>query len=438
MTQGFTRSSGCRCGLVATALLLAAGGRIAPGADASGSPKKAKPKFELKDGDRVVFLGNTLIEREQQYGYWETMLTARYPDRKIIFRNLGWDGDTVWAESRGLFDPPEKGYARLLAHVGRIKPTVLFLGYGNNEAFAGKPGLPRFVKQYNKLLDDLTRVSAKGVRFVLLSPIEHEKHNALPVDPRPYNQTLARYAAEIQRIANNRKMSFIDLIESMKESNKALLDGRPYSVNYTDNGLHLNSSGYSLLSTTIEITLFGSFGSANRKSRRVKTPKGVRIERYQAILSKAEDTESGIRFQCKLNQLPKPGFMYSLFANGLPKGAYWIRVDKKKVVDSGFPSGHREFERGVRFAVWPDAKQFESLRQTIIAKNRLYFHSWRPQNVTYLFLFRKHEQGQNAKEMKEFQRLVAAKEKEIDRLKKPVTRTYELIRVKAKKAKGGK
>ena len=40
--------------------------------------------------------------------------------------------------------------------------------------------------------------------------------------------------------------------------------------------------------------------------------------------------------------------------------------------------------------------------------------------------------------MKEYQRLVAAKEKEIDRLKKPVTRTYELVRVKPKKAKGGK
>ena len=25
-----------------------------------------KPKFELRDGDRVVFLGDTLIEREQQ------------------------------------------------------------------------------------------------------------------------------------------------------------------------------------------------------------------------------------------------------------------------------------------------------------------------------------------------------------------------------------
>ena len=75
----------------------------------------------------------------------------------------------------------------------------------------------------------------------------------------------------------------------------------------------------------------------------------------------------------------------------------------------------------------------EELRYVIKEKNLLYFYSWRPQNVTYLFLFRKHEQGQNAKEIGELRKLVAEKEKEIARLKKPVTHTYELIRVKEKK-----
>ncbi|MCH7689354.1 MAG: hypothetical protein IH899_22210 [Planctomycetes bacterium] len=78
----------------------------------------------------------------------------------------------------------------------------------------------------------------------------------------------------------------------------------------------------------------------------------------------------------------------------------------------------------------PEFNQEEKLRRAIVEKNLLYFYSWRPQNVTYLFLFRKHEQGQNAKEVEEFRKLVAEKEKEIARLKKPVTHTYELIRVK--------
>src|SRR5437762_13380240 len=72
--------------------------------------------FELKDGDKVVWLGSTLIEREQRYGYWETALTARWPDRNITFRNLGWSGDNVHGEARLAFDitNPALGLKRMI------------------------------------------------------------------------------------------------------------------------------------------------------------------------------------------------------------------------------------------------------------------------------------------------------------------------------------
>jgi hypothetical protein len=69
-----------------------------------------------------------------------------------------------------------------------------------------------------------------------------------------------------------------------------------------------------------------------------------------------------------------------------------------------------------------------ALRQAINAKNELYFHRWRPQNETYLFGFRKHEQGNNAREIPLFDPLVAAKEAEIARLKVPIAHTYEIRR----------
>ena len=62
-------------------------------------------------------------------------------------------------------------------------------------------------------------------------------------------------------------------------------------------------------------------------------------------------------------------------------------------------------------------KAVEELRGAIIRKNRLFFHRWRPANETYLFLFRKHEQGQNAKEIPMFAPLIAADEERIDLLK---------------------
>ena len=61
-------------------------------------------------------------------------------------------------------------------------------------------------------------------------------------------------------------------------------------------------------------------------------------------------------------------------------------------------------------------RYLEPLRQAIIAKNELFFHRWRPQNETYLFGFRKHEQGKNASEIAEFDPLVDQAEEEIEKI----------------------
>jgi hypothetical protein len=75
----------------------------------------------------------------------------------------------------------------------------------------------------------------------------------------------------------------------------------------------------------------------------------------------------------------------------------------------------------------------DSLRKAIIEKNKLYFYRWRPQNETYLFGFRKHEQGKNAKEIAEFDPLIAKAEEEIDRLKKVKTPREQIVPVEKKK-----
>jgi hypothetical protein len=72
------------------------------------------------------------------------------------------------------------------------------------------------------------------------------------------------------------------------------------------------------------------------------------------------------------------------------------------------------------------------LRQAIIEKNKLYFYRWRPQNETYLFGFRKQEQGKNAKEIAEFDPLIAKAEQEIDRLKKVMTPKEKISPVEKK------
>jgi hypothetical protein len=63
--------------------------------------------FELREGDRVVFLGDTLMEREKDFGYIELMITLRFPERHVTFRNQGWSTDTPVGISRVSFDWPK-------------------------------------------------------------------------------------------------------------------------------------------------------------------------------------------------------------------------------------------------------------------------------------------------------------------------------------------
>lgn len=59
----------------------------------------------------------------------------------------------------------------------------------------------------------------------------------------------------------------------------------------------------------------------------------------------------------------------------------------------------------------------EPLRQLILLKNQLYFYKYRPANDTYLYLFRKHEQGNNAAEIPKFEPLIAELDAKINELK---------------------
>ncbi|MDP1562917.1 MAG: SGNH/GDSL hydrolase family protein [Pirellulaceae bacterium] len=66
-------------------------------------------------------------------------------------------------------------------------------------------------------------------------------------------------------------------------------------------------------------------------------------------------------------------------------------------------------------AQWMQLSNSGDLLAKIRKKNEWYFHRYRPQNETYLFLFRKHEQGNNAVEIPKFDELVQNAEQEIRR-----------------------
>src|SRR5665213_2941783 len=123
----------------------------------SASAAWAGEKFELKQGDRVALVGDTLIERAQESGWLEAEMAADFPDRHFMVRNLGWSADTPAGISRASFDfaDAKKAFDLLTGEIAQVKPTVVALGYGMASSFAGQTGLEQFKTDFNRLLDTI-------------------------------------------------------------------------------------------------------------------------------------------------------------------------------------------------------------------------------------------------------------------------------------------
>ncbi len=392
--------------LLAGLLLLAASTAVA----------KPPPPWEFQDGDRVVLVGDTFIEREQRYGYLETVLTIASPDKDLTFRNLGWSGDTVRGLSRAGFDPPEAGFRELVKQVTDAKPTVLVVGYGMADSFDGESGLSRFVEGYNAFLN---AVASTKARLVLLSPLPHEALPAPLPDPAAHNRDLELYADAVRKIAEERDAAFIDLFREVAKAREARRSQDPSAEPDTDNGIHPTALGYWRIAD-----LLGP-GHQRVPVKDEKSSPGADPAMQLMIRGGPPtrfETESPLRAPAR--PVGGTAISHTLQALDLPAGRYTLQVDGRPVLTKSA----EEWSQGQALPPSPEHEQVERLRQAIIAKNLLFFYRWRPQNITYLFGFRKHEQGQNAVEIPQFDPLVDAKEKEIAELRKPVPHTYELVR----------
>ncbi|MEX2395614.1 MAG: SGNH/GDSL hydrolase family protein [Balneolales bacterium] len=388
--------------------------------DENTAPQKSyQPHFELKDGDRVVFLGNSLMEKDLKHGYLEVALTSRWPNQDITFRNLGWSGDTVFGDARSYFTNPPSAYGHLVNQLNEAQPTVVFIAYGANEASEGEAGIPGFSKGLNQLLTVIEDLEAKAI---LLSPVPHFTKNDSDVkQSQLQNENLKRYSEAISETALERDVRFINLFHSLIEI------GKKFDI--TTNGIHLNETGYYFLSSIIETGL----GLPSREwSAQVDVSDFTTWAKGATISDVKKDKDTGnIQFSIDDHYLPYPLPAHEQITQnreikmtGLNKGSYSLTVDGEYFITAT----SSEWSEGVKISNEPSYNQANHLRDLIVKKNELYFHKYRPQNRTYLLGFRSHEQGHNAVELNQFDSLIQKAEDQIANYRMPNTNNYKLIR----------
>ncbi len=256
-----------RCCLVSATLVLL----FSP----ASCTKKPQAKMPLAKGDHIVLLGNNLSARMINYGHFETELHLRFPENKLVVRNMGDGGDTPgfrphsarmdpWAfegaasfqtelaknsGSEGVFDTPDQWLKRLSADI-----IIAFFGY--NESFEGPEGIENFKKELTAFVTHTKAQKYNDTtppKLVLVSPIAYEDLSAthdLP-DGIKENENLALYTKAISEVSVQNRVVFIDAFEASKEwydQNEPL----------TIDGFQLNSVGYQKLASFLTDQLFGN------------------------------------------------------------------------------------------------------------------------------------------------------------------------------------
>ena len=72
-------------------------------------------ELQLSEEDSIVIIGNTFAERMHLFGYFETLLHAKYPEHQLRVRNMGWSADELTLR------PRPKGFGDLHKIPGRAR-----------------------------------------------------------------------------------------------------------------------------------------------------------------------------------------------------------------------------------------------------------------------------------------------------------------------------
>ncbi len=337
------------------------------------SPARAAEPF-FKKGDVIALVGGEDMVVASEYGYLELLLTRALPDYHLRFRNLAWEGDTVFEQRRDLNFPTWE------EQLDKIGATVVICQFGQMESLMslgreGSPSLPsngersasvpypagsaaatdaqaralaEFIAAYEKLIE---RFSGGGKRRIAI------------LEPTPLGEQLMpdRYAQAAKRVAPDHVQRVLPMVMSSMHG--------PIFWTFRD-GIHLDEAAHQRIASYLAPVLAREAAQTNERD----------LKAYWEALS-------------------------------------WIRQPGKNQPiqtsrdDIGRPPIHPEVE---------------FLRQLIIAKNRLWFDYWRPQNWAFLAGDRTAQPSSRdhldpskrwfPPEREAFLPLIEAKEKEIDAL----------------------
>lgn len=159
----------------------------------------------LRQGDRMVFLGDSITQQRIYTRYVMNYFALRHPELGVTFRNAGVGGDTAIG-----------GIKRLNTDVLNAKPNVVSICFGMNDAGYAAFDEARYEAYLAAMTVLLYDLRQQGVKVVLLTPgpVDPDK-GASWLDWRMYNDVLRRYADGVKELAKRKGVPVYDIYSLM-------------------------------------------------------------------------------------------------------------------------------------------------------------------------------------------------------------------------------
>lgn len=260
---------------------------------------------DIRAGDRVAIIGDSITEQKMYSVDMETYLVACKPAEGVTAVNLGWGGETA------------PGFvSRMDNELWPFRPTVATTCYGMNDGGYNALSDDR-AKSYRDAMGQIAdALKMHEVRFAALGspgPVDTRTYNKRP-GQEVYNKTLTQLAGIASEVAAGRALAYAPMNETVNTAMRAAKDdlGQDYVVLGGD-GIHPGANGHLGMAYVMlkalgvpgdigTITLDGG-GATGSDGHKVISAKDGVIEvtstKYPYVLAKGKDEKdqaSTLRF----------------------------------------------------------------------------------------------------------------------------------------------
>jgi lysophospholipase L1-like esterase len=346
----------------------------------------------LKDGDRVVFYGDSITDQRLYTTFAETYVVTRFPKLDVSFVHSGWGGDRVTGGGGGSID------TRLRRDVFAYKPTVMTIMLGMNDgsykAFDEKI-FDTYAKGYQRIIDSVKK-ELPGIRITVIQPSPYDDVTQPAKFEGGYNAVLVRYSEFVKELAGKEKLGVADLNAPVVAAlEKAKATDAELSKKIIPDRVHPGASGHLLMAAELlkswQAPALVSAVEIDAKAKKVGDVKKTKVSELktgdavswtqldEALPMPVDLKDPVIALAVDSSDFVKTLNQQTLKVTGLGDANYTLKIDEDEI--GSFTS--EQLGQGINLAILltPMAKQAAQVHKLTLQHNNMHFQRWRQVQV---------------------------------------------------------